>query len=51
VSGEGPAVANHLRRLLDQKNAVHYSPKLVTLDDAKSMLRHALALVEAADSY
>ncbi len=51
VSGEGPAVANHLRRLLDQKNAVHYSPKLVTLDDAKSMLRHALARVEAADSY
>jgi len=40
-----------LRRLLNQKNAMHYSPKLVTVDEAKIMLRHASALVDAADSY
>jgi hypothetical protein len=51
VSGEGGAMANHLRRLLNQKNAVHYSPKLVTVDEAKIMLRHASALVDAAESY
>jgi len=51
VSGASGALANHLRRLLNQKNAVHYSPKLVTVDEAKIMLRHASALVDAADSY
>jgi len=51
VSGASGALANHLRRLLNQKNAMHYSPKLVTVDEAKIMLRHASALVDAADSY
>lgn len=51
VSGASGALTNHLRRLLNQKNAVHYSPKLVTVDEAKIMLRHASALVDAADSY
>lgn len=39
-----------LRRLLADKDAAHYSPNLITIDKAKSMVRQAAALLAEADA-
>ena len=39
-----------LRRLLADKDAAHYSPNLITVDEAKSMVRQAAALLVEADA-
>lgn len=49
VAGLEGGLVVSLKRLLDQKDAVHYSPDLVTADRAQGMLRQARALVEAAE--
>lgn len=38
-----------LRRLLADKDAVHYSPSLITVERAKTMVRQAAALIAEAD--
>lgn len=40
-----------LRRLLADKDSVHYSPSLVTLEKAKAMVRYATALLAEADRH
>lgn len=40
-----------LRRLLADKDAAHYSPNLITVDKAKSMVRQAAALLTEADAW
>lgn len=37
-----------LQRLLADKDAAHYSPNLLTIEKAKTMLRHAAALLTEA---
>ena len=39
-----------LRRLLADKDAAHYSSTLVTVEKAKTMVRHAAALLAEADA-
>ena len=39
-----------LRRLLADKDAAHYSSTLITPDKAKTMVRHAAALLAEADA-
>jgi hypothetical protein len=39
-----------LRRLLADKDAAHYSSTLITLEKAKTMVRHAAALLAEADA-
>lgn len=43
-----PSVPAKLNRLLDEKDAAHYSPHLVTPNKARSMVRMAQALVAEA---
>lgn len=38
-----------LRRLLADKDAAHYSPRLITVDKATAMVRQAAALLAEAD--
>lgn len=38
-----------LRRLLAEKDLVHYSPNLITVASARSMIRNARALLNEAD--
>ena len=38
-----------LRRVLASKDAVHYSPRLISKGDAQGLVRNAAALVEAAE--
>jgi hypothetical protein len=38
-----------LRRILNSKDSVHYSPWLISPADAQALVRHARALVEAAE--
>jgi hypothetical protein len=38
-----------LRRLLADKDAAHYSPTLISVDKAKTMVRYATALLAEAD--
>lgn len=45
-----PSVPAKLRRLLNDKGAVHYSPALVTANKARSMVAYAAALVAEADA-
>ena len=39
-----------LQRLLADKDAAHYSPRLITVEKAKTMLRQAAALLTEADA-
>ena len=39
-----------LRRLLADKDAAHYSSTLITVEKAKTMVRHAAALLAEADT-
>lgn len=39
-----------LRRLLADKDAAHYSPKLITVEKATGMVRQATALMAEADA-
>jgi hypothetical protein len=39
-----------LRRLLADKDAAHYSPNLITVAEAKTMVRQAAALLAEADT-
>ncbi len=40
-----------LGRLLADKDAAHYSPSLITVDKARTMVRHAAALLAEADKW
>jgi hypothetical protein len=41
---------NKLGRLLADKDATHYSPNLITIAKARTLVRHAASLVEEAES-
>ena len=49
VSLDDTTLPAKLRRVLASKDAVHYSPQLVTARDAQNLLRQAQALVVAAE--
>ncbi len=49
VSLDDTTLPAKLRRVLASKDAVHYSPQLVTARDARNLLRQAQALVVAAE--
>jgi hypothetical protein len=49
VSLRDSALPSKLRDLLGSKDEVHYSPRLVTLGRAKTMLREARALLAEAE--
>jgi hypothetical protein len=42
-------LSTKFQRLLADKDAAHYSPALITVDKAKSMVRQAAALLAEAD--
>ncbi len=44
-----PTLPAKLRRLLAEKDLVHYSPNLVTVSSARSMIRSAKALLAEAE--
>ncbi len=44
-----PTLPSKLKRLLEDKNAAHYSPSLVTREKARAMIRQARALLEEAE--
>lgn len=50
VSLTDSTLPTKLRRLLAEKYAAHYSPSLVTVDRARSMVRQAAALLAEAES-
>lgn len=43
-------VPSKLQRLLADKDAAHYSSTLITVEKAKTMVRHAAALLAEADT-
>ena len=43
------ALPAKLQRLLADKDAAHYSPTLITVEKAKTMVRSAAALLSEAD--
>jgi hypothetical protein len=49
VSLDDTTLPAKLRRVLASKDAVHYSPQLVTARDARNLLRLAQAMVVAAE--
>ncbi len=51
VALRDPTLPTKLRRLLADKDAAHYSPTLITVDKAKTMTRHAAALLAEADTH
>jgi hypothetical protein len=51
VSLDDTTLPAKLRRVLASKDAVHYSPQLVTGRDARNLLRQAQALVVAAERH
>jgi hypothetical protein len=50
VALRDPTLPTKLRRLLAEKNAAHYSPTLITVEKAKTMVRQAAALLAEADT-
>ncbi len=51
VALRDPSLPGKLRRLLAEKDAAHYSPTLVTVDKAKTMVRYAAALLAEAERH
>lgn len=49
VDLQDPTLPRKFRRVLSSKDAVHYSPRLVSTTDAKTLVRLARSLVEASD--
>lgn len=50
VAVRDASLPTNLRRLLVDKDAVHYSPNLVTVECATAMVRQAKALIAEADA-
>ena len=50
VALRDPTLPIKLRRMLADKDAAHYSSTLVTVEKAKTMVRHAAALLAEADA-
>ncbi|HMM95828.1 hypothetical protein [Phycicoccus sp.] len=50
VALRDPTLPSKLRRLLADKDAAHYSPALITVEKAKTMVRQAAALLAEADA-
>lgn len=44
------SLPSRLQRLIAEKDAVHYSPNLVTASSAKGLVRHASALLQEANA-
>ncbi len=51
VALRDPSLPGKPRRLLAEKDAAHYSPTLVTVDKAKTMVRYAAALLAEAERH
>jgi len=49
VDLDEPGLPAKLRQILSYKDAVHYSPRLLSQTDAQTLVRQAQALVEAAE--